>query len=223
MLPRSQSKNFKPFLSRDALRSLECLPEWFLQCGEQVLGGGSLLRRKVFAGDVETGDNPQSQDTLEQKSCHLSGKGSVVDAEGLFPPVGEGPPRPFEGAEAEMAQPDGTDNDNHSPDAKDDSIKLVPLELAEEAKAVAFEEGGANQRSKNVIGKSHSADAGESSGGAAQGAEFDHQKNHGDVAQGSEAPDFIRNQGGDPGIHAEMTLCGRPDAPGVHGQPDGER
>ncbi len=72
------------------------------------------------------------------------GKSTVVYAEGLFFPVGERAPNPFERAEAEMAQPDRADAEIHNPDEYNNSVKLVTLKLPEKPKAVAIEDDRAD-------------------------------------------------------------------------------
>ena len=50
-----------------------------------------------------------------------------------------------------MAEPDGTDGENQRPDEKNDSIKLVALELAEKSEAITFEDSRADERSETVV------------------------------------------------------------------------
>jgi hypothetical protein len=45
-----------------------------------------------------------------------------------------------------VAEPDGTDDENQRPDEKNDSIRLVALQLAEMPQATAFEDGRADER-----------------------------------------------------------------------------
>jgi hypothetical protein len=87
-----------------------------------------------------------------------------------------------------MAQPDGTDDKNHNPNDEDNSVKLITLELAEESEAVAFEDGRADHRGENVIGKSHLAHRCEPL--------------HRYVTESRDAPNFI----GDPVTFTESTL-----------------
>ncbi len=114
---------------------------------------------------------------------------------GWYLPVGERAPEPFERAEAEMAEPDGADDENDEPDGGDDVIKLVALELAEEAEAVAFENGGADERRENVIGKGHAADVAERGRDGAERAEFDEQHDYADVSKRGEAAEFVCGAG----------------------------
>ena len=43
-----------------------------------------------------------------------------------------------------MAQPEGADDEIHNPDEYNNSVKLVTLKLAEKPKAVAIEDGRAD-------------------------------------------------------------------------------
>ena len=122
----------------------------------------------------------------------LGGRASVVESEWLFLPVGEGTPQPFERTESKMAKPDGADDEDHQPDEQDHSVELIALEFAEKSEAIPFEDGGADYRGEDVVGKNHLAYRGQSLGGEAQSAEFDQRKDNGDVAQGG-APDFVGN------------------------------
>ena len=47
-----------------------------------------------------------------------------------------------------MAEPEGTDDKSQRPDEKNDSVKLVALELAEKSEAMAFEDSRADERSE---------------------------------------------------------------------------
>jgi hypothetical protein len=101
-----------------------------------------------------------------------------------------------------MAQPDGTDDKNHNPNDEDNSVKLITLELAEESEAVAFEDGRADHRGENVIGKSHLAHRCEPLRYPTQGNGLDDQQNHRYVTESRDAPNFI----GDPVTFTESTL-----------------
>lgn len=73
----------------------------------------------------------------------------------LFFPIGEATPYPFKWSEAEIAQPDGGENNLENPYSKHHIVHLVKTEFVVKAETISIKEKGTNNALHQVIGKGH--------------------------------------------------------------------
>ena len=83
--------------------------------------------------------------------CHFTW---LVTPEWLAFPVGQRPPGPLHRAESEVFQPDRAHDEVDEPDARNNVVHLISLQLTIEPQPIAGEDEAAQNRMKDVVAES---------------------------------------------------------------------